>query len=374
MKRIHIFKAGTHTSSSGSTLEFTEDALQAAVDAYDPQVHEAPIVVGHPKDNGPAFGWIAGLDFDEGNIFAAPSQVNEDFAELVEKGTYKKVSASWYTPDAPSNPAPGSFYLRHVGFLGAQPPAIKGLGEIEFSEDEEGVVEFSADWETAGIFRRLREFLIEKFGIEDADKAIPGYLVESTEDVARNPKTPTADDSLAYYSEENAMTPEELKAAQDKLAADRAALKAEQDALESQKTEFTEQQTAAEAVAIAERKAKIGERVDGLVKAGKITPAQAPGVKDFAEKIDQGQTVEFGEGDEASAKDGLDFFFGLLEAGKSPVDFGEHGAPGGGSSNGEVSAEDLAAQAVEYQEECRKNGRTVSTTEAVNYVQNNPRG
>ena len=143
MKPLHIFRAGRHTASCGTALDFDENALQRAVAAYDPAVHEAPIVAGHPKDNGPAFGWIKGLSFADGNLHATPHQVNPDFEQLVKAGSYKKISASFYSPDAPTNPVPGAWYLRHVGFLGAQPPAIKGLDAIGFAGTEAGVVLFS---------------------------------------------------------------------------------------------------------------------------------------------------------------------------------------------------------------------------------------
>ena len=63
MKPLHIFRAGRHTASCGTALDFDETTLQASAAAYDPALHEAPIVVGHPRDNGPAFGWIKGLSF-----------------------------------------------------------------------------------------------------------------------------------------------------------------------------------------------------------------------------------------------------------------------------------------------------------------------
>ncbi|MDL6388248.1 peptidase, partial [Escherichia coli] len=72
--------------------------------------------------------------------------LDPQFAEMVTDGRFKKVSASFYLPDSPSNPKPGVLYLRHVGFLGAQPPSVKGLKQVSFSEQEEGVVEF-ADWQ-----------------------------------------------------------------------------------------------------------------------------------------------------------------------------------------------------------------------------------
>ena len=86
MKPLHIFRAGQHTASCGTTLMFDEAALQGAVDAYNPTLHEAPIVIGHPKDNGPAFGWIAGLSYADGDLRAEPHQVNADFAGLVQAG------------------------------------------------------------------------------------------------------------------------------------------------------------------------------------------------------------------------------------------------------------------------------------------------
>jgi len=356
MKRIHIFKAGRHTSSQGTTLDFSEEALQAAVEAYDPKLHEAPIVVGHPKDNGPAFGWISGLEFEEGNVDALPTQVNADFAEMVKTGAFKKVSASWYTPDSPANPKPGAYYLRHVGFLGAQPPAIKGLEGVQFSEEEEGVVEFAAEWETAGIFRRLREFFIEKFGVEEADKAIPSYMVEGAEDAARTPKE-TAD---AAYSEtgESTMTEEELKAAQDQLAADRAALETRESDLKAREESFAEAERTA-------RRDAMHKRVDDLVDAGKIVPAQAPGLKSFAEQLSAEATVEFGEGDGAEKKPAVDYFFEFLESQAKGPDFEERAPGTGEAASGDMTAEELAVKAMEYREERAKAGTKISYTEAV---------
>ncbi|MFS2072756.1 hypothetical protein ACEN9D_28795 [Pseudomonas sp. CT11-2] len=46
---------------------------------------------------------------------------------------------------------PGVYYLRHVGFLGAQPPAVKGLRPIELAEGEPGVIEFSEDGQPESI-------------------------------------------------------------------------------------------------------------------------------------------------------------------------------------------------------------------------------
>ena len=132
-KPLHIFRAGTHTAADGRELIFSEADLAATAKAYDPALHEAPIVVGHPAHNAPAYGWVSGLVAGADGLRAAPRQVDPSFAESVAAGRFKKISASFYHPQSPANPAPGVFYLRHVGFLGAMPPAVKGLAQAEFA-------------------------------------------------------------------------------------------------------------------------------------------------------------------------------------------------------------------------------------------------
>ncbi|MCZ9173755.1 peptidase [Escherichia albertii] len=138
MSAIHIFKAGTHTDMHGKKLPFTPDDLAACVKAYDPSVHEAPLVIGHPRTEDPAWGWVKALSLSGVDLMAEPAQLDPQFAEMVTDGRFKKVSASFYLPDSPSNPKPGVLYLRHVGFLGAQPPSVKGLKQVSFSETGPG--------------------------------------------------------------------------------------------------------------------------------------------------------------------------------------------------------------------------------------------
>ena len=47
---------------------------------------------------------------------------------------FKGVSAKWFMPDDPRNPAPGVWYLRHIGFLDGCNPAVKGLEPVAFAE------------------------------------------------------------------------------------------------------------------------------------------------------------------------------------------------------------------------------------------------
>lgn len=180
---VHCFKAGSHVALSGAVLAFAQPDLAATAAAYDPALHQAPLVVGHPKLDSPAYGWVRSLAADASGLEAGTEQVNPEFAALVNSGAYKKVSAAFWAPDAPGNPVPGVYYLRHVGFLGGSAPAVHGLRPPQFAGSEVGVVEFS-DWDdvdNASLWRSVRDWILGKWGPADADAAVPAYLVASVE-------------------------------------------------------------------------------------------------------------------------------------------------------------------------------------------------
>jgi hypothetical protein len=187
MKQLHIFRAGEHTASDGSVIRFTEADVAAIAAAYDPSLREAPIVVGHPRTDAPAFGWIASLSSNEGHLFGFPRQVDPQFADAVRDGRFKKISVSLYGPTAPGNPRPGGYYLRHVGFLGAAQPAVAGLRPVQFADGEDGVVEFADAYALSAlgrVLRGLREWIIEKFTLDEADRVVPSYVAEDLQRIA----------------------------------------------------------------------------------------------------------------------------------------------------------------------------------------------
>ncbi|UDM15862.1 hypothetical protein [Vogesella sp. XCS3] len=132
---FQIFRPGTFTSMSGTRLSFSEQDLELMVSAFNPARRPAPLVLGHPKDDLPAFGQVRGLFMKDGNLYAQ-AQVSPALVELVRTGRAKNVSASFLTPYVDENPVSGAYYLKHVGFLGAQPPAVKGMAPLAFAEAE----------------------------------------------------------------------------------------------------------------------------------------------------------------------------------------------------------------------------------------------
>ncbi len=241
-KWIEIFRGGRQTDSSGRTHNWTNEELDHAVNSFDPANHEPPVVAGHPASNKPAYGWIDALK-REGNILLARlKQVEPAFSKLVEDGRFKKRSASFF-PDGT---------LRHVGFLGAAAPAVKGLKDIQFKEEDIAWYEFE-------------------------------------EEAAEPSHTPN--------TEEDSMTLEEALRENERLKGEVKTLTTEKSTLETEKADFAEklktaekdvedakkalkdhQETAAKESEARSNK-EIEDFVEGLVKAGKIKPA------DKAEKV-----------------------------------------------------------------------------------------
>lgn len=142
-QEIEIFKAGSHIDNAGKARVFPVALVAAMAAVYSPGKHEAPLTLGHPEGNLPAYGWVKSLRAtSDGRLMMRAADVETEFSEMVQAKRYKKRSASFYPPNAPNNPVPGSWYLRHVGWLGAQPPAVRGLADVKFGQDDDGVTCF----------------------------------------------------------------------------------------------------------------------------------------------------------------------------------------------------------------------------------------
>lgn len=150
-KFFKIFRAGTHTSMSGQTITYTTGDLIATASAYSKTAKKVPLVLGHPPSNGPALGSVTALQVKDGALFAV-ADVSDELVQLVKNGRYGNVSAAFFAPANVDNPYPGVWSLRHVGFLGAVQPGVKGLGPLEFSDfqDHAGIA-FSEEGTGTGL-------------------------------------------------------------------------------------------------------------------------------------------------------------------------------------------------------------------------------
>lgn len=321
--RIEIFRAGSHTDSAGNTREWTEKDLDAIASKYKPADHEAPVVIGHPKDNAPAFGWIEGLERKGSVLYAKLKDLVPEFVEAVKKGLYKKRSISLY-PD---------MTLRHVGFLGAQPPAVKGLADVAFSEAEAVTIEF-ADYRVnivGGVFRRLREWLIEKFDPDTADRIVGNWDID---ELQRETKEPEA--MLAAFNEKEVEDMTKVEELESKLKEKETALSEFAEKDKAREGEIASLKKQLEDEKAKQRQSEFQSFCEALMKEGRLTPAMKPAVLDFMEILHGSGEYEFSEG----KKPVLEAFKGFLNSLPKQVEFGEHAtkdkaADDAGKSNAE---------------------------------------
>ncbi|MEW6708313.1 MAG: hypothetical protein AB1403_00690 [Candidatus Riflebacteria bacterium] len=311
MKPIHILRPGKFKAMNGTEVEFAVSDLETVARSYDPAVFQAPIVVGHPKDNDPAFGWVKSLKAVGEKLIAEPERLVAQFAELVQQGIYKKVSASLFTPDHSSNPKPGEYYLKHVGFLGAAAPGIPGLDPVNFAADEEAIcVEFSIEPES-----------------DDQERPVSA----GTE----KPPVPKEKNNL------------------DK----------EKQALEAQKKGLEEKEASLKVRERNIKRLEFSAFVDSLKKEGKVLPAFEKDLVNFMESIDGEVTVEFAE----TQKTPLDFFKDYLKKQPNIVSLAEFAAESK-AAPGEMTSEQLAEKAVQLKQKLQGEGVTLSFSEAVERV------
>lgn len=125
-KWIKIFHTGTHKAMSGIEKTYTEEDLDKIVSLFSADA-KPPVVIGHPKTDDPAYGWVGEVKRVGKALYAKLTDVVDEFAEVVlEKKMFQNRSSALNE----------DMSLRHVGFLGAVPPAVKGLGGLQFAESD----------------------------------------------------------------------------------------------------------------------------------------------------------------------------------------------------------------------------------------------
>jgi hypothetical protein len=272
----------------------------------------------------PAYGWIKGLTVDGDRLLAEPDQIEPQFAELLKAGRFKKVSAAFYRPDDTGNPKPGAYYLRHVGFLGAQPPAIKGLKQAEFGDGDRFIAFGEIDDNfIVRCFRRMREYIASRDGMDTAEQILPADDLDRAAHIAAQPDTTEEDDDMsnAQFAEQQRQLDEQKR----QLDARETALKTKEDGITAQAATFAENERK-------QRNADFTAFVDGLVKDGKMLPVFKPGLIAFAEKLGA-EPLEFAEGDGKTVKSApLDWFKQFLGGASKVITFGE-AAKAEGASN-----------------------------------------
>ncbi|MCF8265827.1 MAG: hypothetical protein K9I99_15110 [Melioribacteraceae bacterium] len=204
-----------------------------------------PFVKGHPKDDDPAYGWgeKESLFVDsDGHLKLKTTEesYHPSFLKELKEKLFGPVSIKL---------RPEDLSIKHVGFFGAKPTAVTGL-EPAFSENDKStidnsievllknpsiretetelVVEF-AEYEVSryqlrdnvNILRNIKNFFIEKFGLEEADKVMPEHLLQNIDEPLRVWEKPNHSFSekpqtKSNFKSEETMTDQEIQELKDK--------------------------------------------------------------------------------------------------------------------------------------------------------------
>jgi len=168
---VDIFKTGEHTDGSGNTREWTEEDLEEMVNLYNNQsateAHLAPLVYGHPDTEDAALGWVDKLK-RVGNVLKANFvEISQELINGIKSGAYKFQSIALYP----------NKLLRHVGILGAVPPAVKGLKPLSdyFSDSEFISYEFAEN--DINDLAKIKEYIKKRFGEEEYQLMLTNLLL-----------------------------------------------------------------------------------------------------------------------------------------------------------------------------------------------------
>lgn len=364
---VEVFRAGTHRDSLGRTHTFSRaqlDEIVTNLQAGTPPPH----VITHKELYSPfRYGDVVEARRDGDSLYVKSANIEPQFARLVEDGRLRDRSVRLARNDK-------GLTLSHVAWLGAEPPAVEGMAPVQFAAALDQVMDFS--WEearSAGLLaramRRLREFLIDKYSVEDADRVMPSYEVESADALYTQALSEESTDSPTFSAPAPAADGEDMSAAETER------LKAELEAANAQNAEFARANAALQRE---KRVATFTALAAAAIAAGRLTPAQAEGMAEFAANLADadGDAFEFSAGDGTAKKSPAAWFsdfiaklgqqqaLGETDAGakleRAPADFA---APGGHSVDDERLA--LHRKAVEH----RKANPTLSYEQAVAAVQ-----
>ena len=368
---IDVCRTGRWRDANGRDVDVTEAKLDAVVEACatsDP----APVVVGHPALDAPAWGWVESVRRTGDRLQAKFRDLAPEFRSAVEAGRYTGRSIALKGDQ-----------LRHVGFLGGRAPAVDGLSPTQFgSEADETIVlaetELAADTASAvrmalrsmaRLARGMRDRMIASDGIDAANEALPDWQIEDMNRIAddlddADPATfakPEPGKDPKPQAQEGNVTKKPAEAELDAKEAELAAREARLEAAEKANA-------SAATLAAAER------AIEPHVAAGRVLPAEKAGLAALMASLPQDDaTIEFAapEGGGVVQKKPREILDALLAALPARVDYREDLAGGAMPPVASAQANDdkaIAAEASVLMAEAAKSGVTLSPVDAVDQV------
>lgn len=337
---IPIFWNGKH-KNKGTKKDWTAEDVQKIFSATQELSDEKiPFTIDHPVNDLPVIGWTSKKDMKltlidgKAIIEAKPTEFSEPALKAIKESGRKKVSIA-FKPD---------LSIKHIGLV--EKPAVTDLPQIPFSESEElitfsleGEDELFMDYQTAWslqsagrLFQGFRDYLIEKEGLEVADKILSQWEIDV---LKKNEADQNNENNFSLNSKEGGMPDNPIKSDEmdQTITNFKADISAKEAEIEAKNKRIAELEAA-------QRNLEFAQFVDNPELQGRVTPANRDSVLRIMTALHGGESYSFSEGEGENKKDvtatALDEFKGLLKSLPKQVTFGEYaqgGAPADDSSD-----------------------------------------
>ena len=253
-------------------IEITPEDLVRMAGDYDPLLQEAPVTVEHRRE-GPAHGWVAALRVAGDRLQARFTDLSDSLRDWLRSGAYRSRSIEMYKPFEPT----GGAYLGAVSFLGAAPPAVKGLAPLPSLMAGAGESGISIRLECAAM--ELEKCKPESGGEEMAEKSIAGRAIHSLKEMFGGAENHRTENGAAAPAAENPGMEEPVELREALESERKARLEAEKRLAELEN-----------ALRSREREAELAEfaaALEAAAKAERLTPAELKGYYRLGARLDR---------------------------------------------------------------------------------------
>ena len=254
-------------------IEITPEDLVRMAGDYDPLLQEAPVTVEHRRE-GPAHGWVAALRVAGDRLQARFTDLSENLRDWLRSGAYCSRSIEMYKPFEST----GRAYLGAVSFLGAAPPAVKGLAPLPSLMAGEEETDMTIRLECAAM--ELEEIEPVNGGNEMDEKSIAGRAVRSLKEMfsgTDNRRRGDGEAAPAAAESPGIENPVELR---ETLVAERRARQEAENRLAELENALRSREREAEL-------AEFAATLEAAAKAERLTPAELKGYYRLGVRLDR---------------------------------------------------------------------------------------
>jgi hypothetical protein len=125
-KGVELCRTGTFRDHMGRETVITEKSLDEMVSNFE-RDPDGPMILGHElKTDTPAVGWPARIYREGAKLLGDIGSIPARIAEAINDRQFRKVSLG-IADNMPGRPGSS---IHHIGLLGAQRPAVKGLADF----------------------------------------------------------------------------------------------------------------------------------------------------------------------------------------------------------------------------------------------------